>query len=213
LHPLTAFVAHREAVEDRAIVYVQWTEVLFVSLVAAVFIFGGRRGMRDAIAALAAAGVALGIGQVLSHILIEQRPGAFLNHARELLPHAGDASFPSDHATVAFAIASAIRLRRRILGTAALVLAVALAVDLVSARAHYLDEVLAGAALGTTVAVALWWLPFRRVTAGIAGRLSPALRAPVVAGPSLPAADCASPDPPGSSAAPLPAAGWPSPEQ
>lgn len=185
MHPLTAFVANRDVVEDRAIFYVQWMEVLFAAVVAGVFVFGGRRGIREAVAALAAAGLALAVGQVLSHILMEQRPnGAFLHLVRQVVPHAGDASFPSDHATVAFAIASAIRLRRRVLGTAALVLAVALAVDLVAAHAHYLDEVIVGAGLGTAAAVALWWLPLRRVADGVADRLLRALRSAVAARPS-----------------------------
>jgi undecaprenyl-diphosphatase len=180
LHALNAFVSGRDAVEDPVSFYVQASQLLFASLVAAVFLVGGRRGARGAVAALAAAAVALALGQVLSHLFVEQRP--FVTHPRlvhALVPHAPDSSFPSDHATAAFAIATAIWLRRRLVGAVALVLAAALAVGRVAVGVHYPGDVAVGAALGTVVAVALWWPPLRRVTDAVADRLYAALRAVV----------------------------------
>jgi undecaprenyl-diphosphatase len=180
LHALNAFVAGRDAVEDPVTFYVQASELLFASLVVAAFLVGGRRGARGAVAALAAAAIALALGQVLSHLFVEQRP--FVTHPRlvhALVPHAADSSFPSDHAIAAFAIATAIWLRRRVVGAVALVLAAVLAVGRVAVGVHYPGDVAAGAALGTAVAVALWWPPLRRVTDAVADRLHAALRAVV----------------------------------
>jgi undecaprenyl-diphosphatase len=185
LHTLNAFVAHRDALEDPVTAYVDASQILFASLVAAVFLVGGRRGARGAVAALAAAGIALALGQVLSHLVAEQRP--FVTHpllVHPLVSHAPDSSFPSDHATAAFAIATAIWLRRRYVGVVILVLAAALAVGRVAVGVHYPGDVLAGALLGTATAAALWWPPLRRLTDAVADRLFAALRSVAAARPT-----------------------------
>ena len=173
LRTLNGFVAHRDALEDPVTFYVTVSEVLFASLVVAVFLAGGRRGARAAVAALASAALALGIAVVVAHVVNEQRP--FVTHphlVHALVGHKPDASFPSDHATAAFAIATAIWLRLRVTGALALLLAAALAVGRVAVGVHYPLDVAAGAALGTAAAVLLWWPPLRRVTDGIGDRLS-----------------------------------------
>jgi undecaprenyl-diphosphatase len=173
LRALNGFVAHRDAVEDPVTFYVTASEVLFASLVVAVFLAGGRRGARSAVAALAAAAIALGVGLVLAHVVNEQRPFVAHPHVvHALIGHKADASFPSDHATAAFAIATAIWLRMRVVGAIALVLAAVLAVARVAVGVHYPLDVAAGAALGTGAAVVLWWPPLRRVTDAVADRLS-----------------------------------------
>ncbi len=177
LHALNGFVAARDAVEDPTTAFVQWSEAVFVALVVAVFLLGGRRGARGAVAALAAAALALAVGQLVSRIWGEPRP--FVAHPRlvhPLVPHGSDASFPSDHATTAFAIATAIWLRWRLAGAIALVLAGALAVGRVAVGVHYPGDVVAGAALGSAAAVALWWPPARRLTDAVADRLQVAVR-------------------------------------
>jgi undecaprenyl-diphosphatase len=76
-------------------------------------------------------------------------------------PHAADPGFPSDHATAAFAIATAIALRKPRWGAFALVAATVLSVGRVALGVHFPSDVLAGAALGAAVAVGLWWAPLR----------------------------------------------------
>jgi membrane-associated phospholipid phosphatase len=173
LHALNSFVAHRDAVEDPVTAFMAISELLFASLVAAVFLAGGRRGARAAVAALAAAALALAAGQVLAHLVNEPRPYAAHPHlVHALIARSADSSFPSDHATAAFAIAAAIWLRMRVVGAVALVLAAALAVGRVAVGVHYPLDVAAGAALGAGAAVLLWWPPLRRVTDAVAGWLS-----------------------------------------
>jgi undecaprenyl-diphosphatase len=75
-------------------------------------------------------------------------------HPLVSVPHSY--SMPSGHAATAFAAAVAVglvhpRTRRPLLGLAALV-----AISRVWLGVHYLTDVLAGAALGTAVAFALW---------------------------------------------------------
>ncbi len=73
-----------------------------------------------------------------------------------------DPSFPSDHATAAFAIAVAIFLRHRKAGTLALILATLVSISRVALGTHYPSDVIGGALLGTAAALVLWAPPVRR---------------------------------------------------
>jgi undecaprenyl-diphosphatase len=101
------------------------------------------------------------------------RARPFVTHAGVHLfsAHAADAGFPSDHATAAFAIGTAIFLRHRAWGAAVLVLAAVLAFGRVAMGLHYPSDVVAGAALGTATALGLWAPPVRRRVDAIADRL------------------------------------------
>lgn|GEM_PF-2843808 len=98
-------------------------------------------------------------------------------HERPFAPHAADASFPSDHTTAAFAIATAILLRNRLWGALTLVAAAALGISRVVIGVHYPLDVLAGAALGSTVAVVLYAPTIRRLTDRAADALGAAFDA------------------------------------
>jgi undecaprenyl-diphosphatase len=92
-----------------------------------------------------------------------------------LARHAADPSFPSDHATAAFAIAVSLLLRQRAWGAVVLVLSVVLAAGRVAMGIHYPTDVIGGAALGSVVAIALWWLPLRRLLHRLADAVGSAL--------------------------------------
>ncbi|MFD6055607.1 phosphatase PAP2 family protein [Agromyces sp. NPDC060279] len=82
-------------------------------------------------------------------------------------PPAGDWSFPSNHATVAFALAAVIALaaERRVTIWLALVLALVAAAARVLEGVHYAHDVAAGALLGVLVVSMAWWLLRPRSTA------------------------------------------------
>ncbi len=113
--------------------------------------------------ALAAAAVALGLGQLI--IQMHARPRPFMSHAvRLLIPPTTDPSFPSDHALAAFAIAAALISTRRRLGIGLFGLAVLLAFARVFVGTHYPLDVAGGAILGTLVGVLMhgadaWLVP------------------------------------------------------
>jgi undecaprenyl-diphosphatase len=93
------------------------------------------------------------------------RPRPYLAHpgdAHLFIPASHDPSFPSDHATAAFAIAVAILLRHRKAGVLALVLATLVSVGRVAVGTHYPGDVLAGAAVGTVAALIFWHPSVRR---------------------------------------------------
>jgi undecaprenyl-diphosphatase len=157
---LNTLLAHHDAVEDPVTAYSNVSEVLFLGLLIAAFVVvGGRRGVatrRAVVAAGLSAGVALAVGAVISHLV--DRPRPFVAHpggVHLFAAHAADASFPSDHATAAFAIAVALLLRARGWGVVALVAATVLAAARVGLGIHYPTDVLAGAVLGAVLALLL----------------------------------------------------------
>jgi undecaprenyl-diphosphatase len=155
-HSANTFAAHHDGFEDPLKAYVQASEIVFVLGLIALFLFLGPRLRRAAVAAGLTAGVALLVAHFLAAVVDRSRP--FVDHpsAHNFLNHATDPGFPSDHATGAFAIAFALVLRDRIIGSVALVLALVLAVGRVALGAHYPSDVFAGAVLGLAAALVLW---------------------------------------------------------
>jgi undecaprenyl-diphosphatase len=124
--------------------------------------------------AAASAVLSLGAAAVLSHIVARPRPFVADPEAiHALVKHAADPGFPSDHATAAFAIATAILMFHRRLGLTVLAAAALLAVDRVAVGIHYPADVIAGASLGSAVA---WEL--HRLLAGRVARSLDAQGAP-----------------------------------
>jgi membrane-associated phospholipid phosphatase len=117
---------------------------------------------RGAVLGTAAAGLALLVAQPLAHFVGRARP--YVDHPVHLLiARSPDPSFPSDHATGAFALAFGMWLYDRTLGTVLLVLAALLSFSRVFVGTHYPGDVLAGALLGAGMAGALYLLPSRKL--------------------------------------------------
>jgi undecaprenyl-diphosphatase len=157
LHALNDFASHHDGFEDALSLYERLAQVLFMALLAGLVLAGGHRLRRAAVAGGLAAAVALACAQVLARLVDRPRPFvADPSRVHLFAAHAADAGFPSDHATAAFAIAVALVLRDRRWGAATLVLATVLAVGRVAIGVHYPSDVLAGAALGTLIALLLY---------------------------------------------------------
>jgi undecaprenyl-diphosphatase len=176
LQTLNRFLFHHDAVEDPLLRFIEASEALFAGTLLLVFVAARGPGLaawrRASVAAVLSAGFALLIGKVISEVVGRARP--FVAHHGEVhlfSHHSADPSFPSDHATAAFAIAVAILLRKRALGIVALVTAAVLSVGRVAIGVHYPSDVLAGAALGSAVSLVLWWAPLRRRIDWLADRV------------------------------------------
>jgi undecaprenyl-diphosphatase len=109
--------------------------------------------------AVVAALLALGVNQLISAAWFRPRP--FAHHdVTLLLSHSTDASFPSDHAAGGFALAVIVwqahdRWLRR-LGWLMLALGVLLCFARVYSGVHYPGDVIAGAIVGSGVALIVW---------------------------------------------------------
>lgn len=133
----------------------------------------------------AAALVALGIGQLIGNAIDRLRPYETLTDVHVLVSRTTDFSFPSDHATVAGAVAFGLFLANRKWGTIAIVAAVLMAFARIYVGAHYPGDVLGGLALGGVVAVCGRYLivPF---FVRIVDRLSRTSIRPLLTAKSLP---------------------------
>jgi undecaprenyl-diphosphatase len=155
---INGYAARHDAFEDVLRFFAMDAQYLFVALLAVLFLARGKWASRNArhgvIAAGFSAALALAVAQVISHIWERPRPYvADPGDAHLFVTPSMDPSFPSDHATAAFAIAVAICLRSRRAGYLALAMAVILAVARVAVGVHYPGDVLAGAAIGTLSAL------------------------------------------------------------
>ncbi len=150
---------------------------VLVGLVALAFLIPWSRLRHErrsgAVLATASAGLALLVNQPIAHLVDRARPYVGHPHAAHLLiSRSPDPSFPSDHATGAFALAFGIWLYDRRLGRLLLAIATILAFSRVYVGAHYPGDVIAGAFIGIAVAAVLYLVPLtRRLVEAIAGRL------------------------------------------
>jgi len=152
----------------------QYLPAVLVVLVALTFLIQWREHRQErrngAVLSTAAAPLALLLAQPISHLVDRARPYvAHPAHTHLLLSRSPDASFPSDHATGAFALAFGIWLYDRTIGTVLLVIAALLAFSRVYVGMHYPGDVLGGAVLGIGVAALLYLLsPVRRLLEALA---------------------------------------------
>jgi undecaprenyl-diphosphatase len=131
--------------------------------------------------ALAGAAIALLVNQAIGQIWHRQRPFATHPSAHVWGSRSHDPSFPSDHASAAFAIAFSVFLFDRLVGSVFLAAAVLIGVGRVFIGAHYPADVLAGALVGFAVALVI--VKFRRYAllglVRIAERVTDPLLAPL----------------------------------
>jgi undecaprenyl-diphosphatase len=158
---LNGFAYHHDGVEDGLRFFALNAQFFFVGLLAVLFFVRGKwrsvNGRHGVVAAGFSALLALGIAQLLADWVARPRP--YIAHAHEahlFIAQSHDPSFPSDHATAAFAVAVALVLRHRKAGLVALALAVLVSVGRVAVGTHYPGDVAAGAAIGTAAALVMW---------------------------------------------------------
>jgi undecaprenyl-diphosphatase len=150
-----------------------WIPLIAIALL---WIFGREKGKRAAFDACLTAAAALVIAvAIVSPIAHHPRP--FVGHAvHQLIPHAADSSFPSDHATLAFSLAFGVWPASRRLGAALSALALLIGVARVFVGVHYPGDILGAIALAVLVRLAVHLLrarlePLARFCMRVYGRL------------------------------------------
>jgi undecaprenyl-diphosphatase len=158
-HAINGLAGRVDSIDD----IVEWISrfgpFVMVAGLIALWLWPGTRLVRDerqwtVIAATLAACLAMGVNQVI--IRIWERPRPFLAHqAHLLMAPKYDSSFPSDHATFAFAVAVSVALVFRRVGIVALVMAVLIGFSRIYVGEHYFSDVVVGSSIGTAAALAV----------------------------------------------------------
>ena len=152
-HDLNGALRHQDGGQDAAQIFNAWAIFVLVA-VAGVLWFVARPGgsLRPKLAALSAAvtaALALIVNAALGQLWFHDRPFVDHPHATVLLVHhTADNSFPSDHASVAFAVAFAVVAFYRRYGLVLLLGAVAIALDRVFVGVHYPVDVASSLLIG-----------------------------------------------------------------
>lgn len=189
---INAFARATPWLHGAARAYAGYGVVLFAALLVAGWWIARRSGEASRVAAALTAGgatlLALAVNQPIVHAVHEARPYTTLTNILVLANRSPDASFPSDHATMAGAVAVGLLIVSRRLGAVAAIAAVLMAFTRLYIAAHYPVDVAAGLLLGGTVA-ALTWLLLRRPLTHLIGALAGTRLRPVLvttAHPQLP---------------------------
>lgn len=140
-----------------AVAFAKYGIVAFALVLLVGWWLGRQRPELTTVAAVVCTGVAvlvaLGAAQLIGHGVGRVRPYDAMTGVRVLVARTTDFSFPSDHATVAGAVAGGVWFVDRRLARLAVGLALLMAVTRVYVGAHYPGDVLAGLALGAAIAV------------------------------------------------------------
>ncbi|WP_426574625.1 phosphatase PAP2 family protein [Aquihabitans sp. McL0605] len=152
---INRFAARTAWAHPFATAYANYGVVVFAGILLAAWwrarSTGDLHRLAGALWSAAAAGIALGLGQIIGGIIDRHRPYETLHGVHVLVSRTTDFSIPSDHATAVGAVAVGLWISDRPLGRATVALAVLMAFTRVYVGAHYATDVLAGLALGGLV--------------------------------------------------------------
>ncbi|MEU5727272.1 phosphatase PAP2 family protein [Micromonospora sp. NPDC047738] len=163
--------------------YAKYGVMLFAVLLLAGWWVARGAGERMPAAVWAPVGMLLAVAgnQAIVSAVHEPRPYTTLPGILVLADRSADPSFPSDHATMAGAVAAGLLLVSWRLGLLAAVAAAVMGFARIYIGAHYPLDVLAGFAVGATVTLLGYLIARRPITAGLNmlgdTRLQPLLRA------------------------------------
>lgn len=139
--------------QDAAEIFNAWAIFVLVGIAASLWLLarpgGSLRWKLAALSAALSAVVGLGANLLLSHVWYDPRP--FVTHPAQtllLISHPPDNGFPSEHATVAFAVAFAVFAYSRRLGVLLVPAAGAVALDRIVVGVHYPADVAASLLVG-----------------------------------------------------------------
>jgi membrane-associated phospholipid phosphatase len=149
--------------------YAAYGVVLFAVLLLAGWWTARLRGAGMPAAVWAPIGMllAVAVNQVIVSAVHEPRPYTTLSGILVLADHSADPSFPSDHATMAGAVAAGLLLVSWRLGLLAVAAAAVMGFARIYIGAHYPLDVLAGFTVGATVTLLSYLLARRPIAAGL----------------------------------------------
>ncbi len=135
-----------------------YSPVLLALVLVILYLSYREKSQQAALLAGISALVALGVGQVIGVLVHRARPYAYALHV--LVAPTADKSFPSDHATLAFAIAMLLWYYHRKLSIGLFALAVLIGFSRIYVGVHYPTDVIGGAILGSASGLVVGKLSF-----------------------------------------------------
>ncbi|NTY41686.1 MULTISPECIES: undecaprenyl-diphosphatase [Burkholderia cepacia complex] len=146
--------APQPGVARLAIFAADWLVYALPAMLLLTWIFGARPTRRQAIEAGVGVCVALALAQVIGHFWFSPRP-FMAGVGTQLIPHAPDSSFPSDHMTFAWSVAVGLMLggTTRLTGYVMAAMAVAIAWGRIYAGVHWPFDMAGGVLVGTAGAL------------------------------------------------------------
>jgi len=155
LHALNGLMMRHEDLRSFVVAYVVAAPYLICTFVAIAFILGKRPTRQGAVTAGLSAIAAVSSAQIITAVIDRARPFVADPLVQVFVHHGPDRSFPSDSATAAFAIATALLIYKPRLGWVMLALAAAWGIGRIAVGMHYPTDILAGVVLGAGVAILL----------------------------------------------------------
>jgi undecaprenyl-diphosphatase len=153
---INAGTAPQPGVVKLAIFAADWLVYVIPALLLLSWLFGTRPTRRQAIEAGLGACVALALAQVFSHVWFSPRP-FMAGVGTQLIPHAPDGSFPSDHMTFVWSIAVGMLIggSTRTTGFLMAVCAMLIAWGRIYVGVHWPFDMAGGMLVGTAGALAV----------------------------------------------------------
>lgn len=140
-HMINQWAGHNNLLDAMMIFISKYALVVFAATLVIIWITGNQHSKRAVLYAGVSGVLALFINFLIAKVYFEPRP--FVTHSVHLLiPHAKDASFPSDHTSGAFGLAIGMRLYKRKWGKWMLVFAVLTGFSRIFVGHHYPGDVL-----------------------------------------------------------------------
>jgi undecaprenyl-diphosphatase len=150
---LNNLAEHYDWIDDLMEVFAQYIVWIMAAVLVWLWFTGKEANQKLVFYSFLSASVALLIASlVISPDVNQSRP--FVEHqVHQLIPHAADASFPSDHATLAFSIAFSLLPVKRKLGVIMLGLAVLTGIARVYVGVHYPGDIIGAMVLSLLISL------------------------------------------------------------
>lgn len=155
---INQLATHHDWIDDIMEFCAQDIVFVMIAILGILWLTGRKDNQKAVFFASLATCVALAVGaMIISPAVHHPRPFA-THQVHQLVAHAADNSFPSDHSTLAFSIALSVLLVKRRMGIMLLGLAVITGFSRVYVGVHYPADIAGAAVLSLIVSVAIYLL-------------------------------------------------------
>jgi len=139
---INRLAGHYDWLDDLMEIFAQDIVWLMIGVLAVLWFTGKEDNQKAVFHACLTAAAALMIASLLISPLVDH-PRPFVTHeVTQLIPHAADPSFPSDHSTLAFSLAFSLMFVKRRAGLMMLVLAILTGISRIFVGVHYPGDIL-----------------------------------------------------------------------